>query len=826
MSYDDDITIETLSNFYGGDESAHSCTMANVLKSLPHKFYVVDYNTRKIILTNDSNNNSNLNSTSLETTSAIGKLLQRELLDGEGTLFQRNPIELAHETGERIISERMCVDDEGQQTAFEFQVFPFKDTDGVVRNIIIHVIDISERHRVDRSIRRANKLYRTIIDHVPNGSVHIFDTDLRFFIADGPLLRQLGKESSELIGGNLRDMFGNVGVDEIESKMHDALHGSSSIFEFVIDDHRYVASLNPAMLDLGSTNLGIAIFQDITEWRRAELNMEEERFLLREVLEAIPAPVYYKNQNGRYLGCNSAFAWKVLGVPKSQVIGRTINDFRDRLRGKGFLDYVEQERTLMLSPGVSSAEINVVYSDSDKRSITEHRSTFKSRNGDVAGLVGVMIDNTFGRAIDKKRKLAEGRMLAVSNSIKDIVWSKDKIGIYIFVNEAFLQFFKLSENQVIGFSDTDLWPKHLAKRYEANDNNIILAKTAQSIKEQYIIADKDYWLDVYKTPLLDENGEVVEIVNVARHSFTGQDVTIQNAKESAHDVNDNEKNSVQQDIQNKENDILQMYWTALGRLSSGIAHELGSPAQYLIDNMSFIKTASSDLCCLVKKLEKLKSEKPNNVCSLDIRKEFDAVDWEYIIAEIPQAIDEAQYGLNRIVDIAKALRVCSAINRKGEQNIDINQVVANTVAITKNEWKYSSDVKLDLDFGLPLVCCYAQEIHYIVLMLILKAVHVASCSGGNSGNKKAKIFVRTQITSEDITTGKLTAEESNLGGGGFRKSYVELCITSPHKPSHDVSLSEDEQRVIHYIAATCCDSSIAVNSCDGMVSYRVRFSVY
>ena len=67
----------------------------------------------------------------------------------------------------------------------------------------------------------------------------------------------------------------------------------------------------------------LSVGNDVTRRRRAEEALKEQLKMTQTLLDAIPVPVFYKDANGVYTGCNQAFA-DFLGKPKDEIIGRTV----------------------------------------------------------------------------------------------------------------------------------------------------------------------------------------------------------------------------------------------------------------------------------------------------------------------------------------------------------------------------------------------------------------------------------------------------------------------------------------------------------------------
>jgi len=64
-----------------------------------------------------------------------------------------------------------------------------------------------------------------------------------------------------------------------------------------------------------------------TERHWAEETLRSYLQFLGALLDTIPNPVFYKDKEGFYLGCNNIFAQFIFGIPKEKIIGRSVHEF-------------------------------------------------------------------------------------------------------------------------------------------------------------------------------------------------------------------------------------------------------------------------------------------------------------------------------------------------------------------------------------------------------------------------------------------------------------------------------------------------------------------
>ncbi|MDD5560682.1 MAG: ATP-binding protein [Candidatus Omnitrophica bacterium] len=121
---------------------------------------------------------------------------------------------------------------------------------------------------------------------------------------------------------------------------------------------------------------------------------------LQTLIDNIPSPVFYKNKQGKYLGCNFAFA-QFFGLAKEAVTGKTVFDINPRYAAE--INYrVDRELFSLPNGGSKIYEAEILDAQNIKHIVLLSKSTYPGPDGKVAGLVGVMQDIT-----ERKRILDE-----------------------------------------------------------------------------------------------------------------------------------------------------------------------------------------------------------------------------------------------------------------------------------------------------------------------------------------------------------------------------------------------------------------------------------
>lgn len=118
------------------------------------------------------------------------------------------------------------------------------------------------------------------------------------------------------------------------------------------------------------------------------------------VIDALPFPIYYKDHEGKYLGCNKAYA-EYVQVSREDLIGRNVFEVFDKTPASIF---AAADMDLLNNPGIQIYETPVHREGKEINYVKFHKATFHDSDGSVAGLIGAIIDITDQKTLEKKFK--------------------------------------------------------------------------------------------------------------------------------------------------------------------------------------------------------------------------------------------------------------------------------------------------------------------------------------------------------------------------------------------------------------------------------------
>jgi PAS domain S-box-containing protein len=227
-----------------------------------------------------------------------------------------------------------------------------------------------------------------------------------------------------------------------------------------------------------------------------------------------------------------------------------------------------------------------------------------------------------------------------------------------------------------------------------------------------------YWESAAITPILDTHGSIASFLAVK------EDIT--------------ERRALEAELRQAQK------LEGIGQLAAGVAHEINTPIQFVTDNLTFLHESWEASFSLLERYRGTvnRSAMPSPELVQDLAQAEQLCDLEFIRDEVPRAIAQSLDGTRRVAKIVRAIREFSHPDLADKTEADLNEGIASTIVIARNEWKYVADLVTDLDSTLPLVICYPGDVNQVVLNLIVNAAHAIKAKLNNT--LKGRIVVRTR----------------------------------------------------------------------------------
>ena len=171
--------------------------------------------------------------------------------------------------------------------------------------------------------------------------------------------------------------------------------------------YRYIEITASPLRDAsGKIVAGIELIRDMSQYREYEEALERQSRFLQKLIDTIPSPIFYKDADYRFMGCNAAFE-ECIGLARERVIGKTFHEILSEEQAEA---YHLKDQELFANPGVQVYEAEIPCATGHRRDVVFYKATFTGADGLPAGIVGVVMDIT-------ERKYAEEKIRVLNKDL-------------------------------------------------------------------------------------------------------------------------------------------------------------------------------------------------------------------------------------------------------------------------------------------------------------------------------------------------------------------------------------------------------------------------
>ena len=305
-------------------------------------------------------------------------------------------------------------------TVFDRYSSPVLGKDGRYYGRIWTFRDVTEHRRAGEALCQSERRLANIIDFLPDATM-VIDREEKVIAWNRAMEEMTGVPRKDMIGrgdhefsipfyGKRRPQLLDLlekDEKEIISKYQYVERNGSLLYAETFapalygGKGAYVWATAGPIYDTQGNKIGaIESVRDITDRKREQEELQNNLKFLETLIDTIPSPIFFKDKEGRYLGCNNAFAQQIMGLSRQWIIGKSVLEFAQAIPPDLADEYHRQDQKLLRDSGVQMYETRVQSSDGEMRDYFFTKATFKNFSGETAGIVGVMLDIT-------KRKQAE-----------------------------------------------------------------------------------------------------------------------------------------------------------------------------------------------------------------------------------------------------------------------------------------------------------------------------------------------------------------------------------------------------------------------------------
>jgi len=394
-----------------------------------------------------------------------------------------------------------------------------------------------ERRQIEEKLRTERDRAQKYLD-VAGVIIIVTDRDHNITLVNKKGCEISGYKEDEIIGQSCYSFVPEIFRDKLKMSFEMMMAGDVKSVEYFeaplltkSGEERMIAWHNAPLRDekgnfTGTLNSG----EDITERKRMEEELREAEIRYRTLFDHSPYGVVIIDPQTMLPVEFNSTAHKQLGYSREEFTKLRISDINAVEKSELLQTHIER----VLVEGHDAFE-------------TQHLT----KSGQIRNiLVSVHVIELFGRRLlycirrdisdlkgtERALRESQRQQKAIFDNIPDIAWLKDKESRIIIANDAYGQMCGIKSDDLVGKTDLDAWPRHLAEKYRADDREVI-QRGARNLFVEHL-EDKNgriYWIETIKTPIYNDQGEVIGTTGIARDvtSRKYMEETLLQAKEAA-----------------------------------------------------------------------------------------------------------------------------------------------------------------------------------------------------------------------------------------------------------------------------------------------------
>lgn len=244
-------------------------------------------------------------------------------------------------------------------------------------------------------------------------------------------------------------------------------------------------------------------------------DISSQSALLSSIIKSLPGSIYWKDKEGRYLGCNDTML-EMAGM--KSIIGKTDFDMPWAQSAKTLRD--NDIKVMALNHSLELEETITIANGKQVISLTR-KTPLLDEQGNIIGILGTSLNITERKIQESHLRLTHENMRStleniVANMPGHVYW-KDKNGVYLGCNNRQARSLGFQYgHEIVGKTDFDLpWGDNKAQLFRKNDCHIIETGETQIIEEKAQVDGKDAIVLSHKSPMRNLKGEITGLLGIS-----------------------------------------------------------------------------------------------------------------------------------------------------------------------------------------------------------------------------------------------------------------------------------------------------------------------
>ena len=269
--------------------------------------------------------------------------------------------------------------------------------------------------------------------------------------------------------------------------------------------------------DSGKEMIILLAIEDITERKLAEKSFSEKNRLTNEYLDILfnhaHVPIIIWDSSSVITRFNHAFE-ELIGYNWTDSSDKKLDILFPKEKIKSSLELI---KNTLNNERPELIEVEIVTKGNEIKTVLWNSTNIFDKEGKNI-VATVAQDITKRKRTEEALTISETRLHTLVQTIPDLIWSKDKDGIYLSCNRMFERFFGVAEAEIVGKTDYDFVDRKLADFSREMDRKAMAAGKPTSNEEWITFADDGHsaYLETIKAPMFDAQNKLIGVLGIGR----------------------------------------------------------------------------------------------------------------------------------------------------------------------------------------------------------------------------------------------------------------------------------------------------------------------
>jgi PAS domain S-box-containing protein len=394
------------------------------------------------------------------------------------------------------------------------------DENGVPVRMVGTAQDVTELKRVEEVLRQSEANFRVLAE--TTAAATFIHRGACFLYVNKAMIDLSGFSQADLLAMNYWELLAPEMREAVRERGQERLGGEDppSRYEIAVitkAGERRWCDLTVARVNFEGQAAVLGAFFDVTDRKRAETVLAQERDLLRLLIDNMPDYIYIKDADSRFIVNNTAHLRQLGARTQDEVAGKT--DFDVFPKDLAARYYADEQRIVQSGQPLLNREEATVDPQGREQFLLTTKVPTRDASGNVVGVVGISRDITEIKRAEGILAQERDLLRLLIDNMPDYIYIKDANSRFIVNNAAHLRVLGATkQDELAGKTDFDVFPNDLAARYYADEQQIVQSGQPLLNREETTVdpQGREQFLLTTKMPTRDATGNVVGVVGISR----------------------------------------------------------------------------------------------------------------------------------------------------------------------------------------------------------------------------------------------------------------------------------------------------------------------